>query len=165
MLKNILNCFTSRRPSGPQRPTSERFQLYKKDDQYFADPDSLRNLDKFEAHKTAAEELNGYLAQLNDVRTAVGSLEGTQADKNLRPDVVAVDGLDVKGQSVDAVLRTSGPTSRQLEARLQDSKATVIMKEDVYLGSQSLEFQNGNRSYEVDNTFDKSYVSVTLKDS
>lgn len=161
MIKRLFSCFNSSRPSSPPKSTDEHFQLFKKDGKYFADPKSLHTLDKFESHKAAAEELNGYLSLLKDVKSAVGSLEGTQADKNLRPDVVAVDDLDVGGKNVDAILSTSNDKCGGLEARIEDGNSTIMMGENLYPLTQFLRIQNGNTSYKVDNAFNDSYVTVT----
>jgi hypothetical protein len=160
-LKNLLNCFNSPRTSSPQRPTKESFVLYKKDDQYYADPKSLATLDKFESHQAAAEELNAYRAQLQQVKGAVAPLEGTSVDKNERPDVVAVENLDVRGMTVDGVLKTHSETTSTLEARVEDGDSTIFMKEDNMNFTQYLDFQVAGRSYDVRNDLDESFVEVT----
>lgn len=160
MLTQLFNRF---KPSctTPPKPTSDRFRLHKKDGVYSADPKNLSQLDQYEAHKAAAEELNGYAAQFEMVREKVLSLEGTPTDLNPRPDVVAVSDIDVQGKSVDAVLEHSCnfPT---LEARVNDQGRTLHMKHAGYFAEQVLTFDDGQKAYKIDDKFDNNYVNVKL---
>jgi hypothetical protein len=128
----------------------------------------VRGLDKFEEHQAAAQELNGLLDQLDKVRTAVNPLEGSELDKNERPDVVAVDGLDVDGKSVDAVIvgrRENDEDNRsiKLEARMVDGNGPIIMEERDHFYTKYYDFKTESKRYEVEDKRDKSFVDVELQ--
>jgi len=161
MLKNILNRFSSCRSRAPRPAAEEDFRLYKKDGQFYPDPQDVEDLDKFESHQAAAQTLNTYNASLQDIKKTLISLEGTPADKNERPDVVAVEDLDFNGTTVDAVYDTEQPAWAKLDARVQDDKTEIHMKES-YTGSlQFLEFNTVDEHFHVKNDPEKSYVRVS----
>ena len=169
MLTQFLNKFRSNAPVCPtpreQETKTSRFDLGKgKDGKFFADPKYLHQLDDFQTHKQAADELNGHLALLAQIRDAVLPLEGSPLDLNPREEVVAVAGLPLNGMAVDAVIRHYSDTP-SIEARVNDNGKTITLCETFeYLAPErKLEFGAEGRYYEVkDKNKGETYVDVKL---
>ena len=158
---NFSNPFKSAQT--PKDSELSFFRLGRKDDQFFADPDSLNHLDQFKAHKLAADELNSHMALLAEVRSAVLPLEGSELDKNPRKEIVAVTDLTLNGKSVSAVIRHYSNTSSLLEARVNDRGRTITLFDDLEGNKETLRFGAGGRYYEVDCESGKSIVDVELR--
>ena len=132
-----------------------------KDGHFFADPTHLGQLDDFQTHKQAADELNRNLDLLADIRSAVLPLEGTDLDKNPRPEITAVTDLPLQGKSVDAVLRKSA-----IEARVNDHGKTITLIEELspVHPKRELKFTSSDHSYKVvDFETTDSYSRVTFE--
>ncbi len=165
MLKSLTSPNTpNRRPVG----TQENFRLYKEAGRYHASANDLSELDSFEHHQTAATELNGLIDQIEKVRAAVTSLEGSDLDKNRRADVTAVQGLQLDGKQVDAVIagrrkRANDFSLVRTEVKVVDYNGQLLMEENDHLHAKYYDFITSTKSYRVEDQRERDYVSVTLK--
>lgn len=138
----------------------------------FADPSNLDQLDKFEAHNAAANELNSQLALLAQVRDTVLPLDGTEFDKNPREGVVAVTDYPLGGGTVDAVISKASHYKNlyDTEARVCDNGKTVTLFEEFrYEGEDKplsqKNFEVEGRHYKVNNQVGATSVYVHLERS
>lgn len=105
---------------------------------------------------------------MEKVRAAVAALEGSALDQNMRADVTAVEGLNLDGKQVDAVVegrrkRKNDFSLVRTEAKIVDVNGQLFMEEQDHLHAKYYDFITSSKSYKVEDQREKDYVSVTLK--